>query len=79
MTHFQSIKANTGVPYDEMVFFDDESRNAEVGNRLGVHFHLVGHEGLDVNAFETAVRQWRAKRKAREPGQNGNPADELLR
>ncbi|KAJ9102433.1 hypothetical protein QFC21_002833 [Naganishia friedmannii] len=35
LRHFKSIHAKTGIPYSEMLFFDDESRNKEVES-LGV-------------------------------------------
>ncbi|KAL9067078.1 MAG: hypothetical protein Q9157_006928, partial [Trypethelium eluteriae] len=35
MTHFARLHAATGIPYAEMLFFDDESRNREV-EKLGV-------------------------------------------
>ncbi|UZJ55280.1 hypothetical protein CBS101457_004600 [Exobasidium rhododendri] len=65
LTHFKSLHAKTNVPYEEMLFFDDEHRNAEVG-KLGVHFQLVGHQGTDLATFERGIREWRAKKKARE-------------
>lgn len=75
ISHFRQLHAKTGIAYDEMVFFDDEHRNAEVG-KLGVHFELVGHQGTDLATFERAIRQWRAKRKARQG--NMDAGKELL-
>lgn len=63
--HFRQIHAKTAVDYDQMIFFDDEHRNAEVGHKLGVYFELVGSQGTDLAAFERAVKQWRARQKAR--------------
>lgn len=28
--HFRELHAKTGIPYNEMVFYDDEGRNREV-------------------------------------------------
>lgn len=66
ITHFRKIQEKTGIPFEDMVFFDDEHRNAEVSTKLGVHFELVGNQGTDLATFENAIRQWRAKKKARQ-------------
>ncbi|KAL6875778.1 hypothetical protein ACP4OV_013291 [Aristida adscensionis] len=34
--HFQNIRRKTGVPYQSMLFFDDEVRNVIAANKLGV-------------------------------------------
>ncbi|CAK5278207.1 unnamed protein product [Mycena citricolor] len=34
LAHFRAIHKKTGIPYEQMLFFDDESRNREV-ERLG--------------------------------------------
>ena len=42
--HFQQLSQTMGVPFDEMLFFDDEWRNREVETQLGVTFyHICGH------------------------------------
>ncbi|MCO5566005.1 hypothetical protein L7F22_019680 [Adiantum nelumboides] len=66
ITHFRKLHEKTGIAYEDMIFFDDEYRNAEVSSKLGVHFELVGHQGTDLATFENAIRQWRAKKKARQ-------------
>ena len=30
LKHFRALHERTGIPYTDMLFFDDESRNAEV-------------------------------------------------
>ncbi|KAJ3834840.1 magnesium-dependent phosphatase-1 [Lentinula raphanica] len=45
LTHFKRLHKKMGIPYSEMLFFDDEHRNREV-EELGVTFHLV-QNGLD--------------------------------
>ncbi|GAA5898842.1 Mg-dependent acid phosphatase [Sporobolomyces salmoneus] len=57
ITHFQELHKKTGIPYEEMVFFDDESRNREVTN-LGVTFVLVGN-GVNRALFESGLESWR--------------------
>ncbi|TKY90552.1 hypothetical protein EX895_000550 [Sporisorium graminicola] len=65
ITHFRKLHADSGIPYEDMIFFDDEYRNAEVGSKLGVHFVEVGHQGTDLGLVEKAIREWRAKKAAR--------------
>ncbi|KAF7985491.1 hypothetical protein HWV62_5278 [Athelia sp. TMB] len=57
LAHFRKIHQKTGIPYSEMLFFDDEARNREVA-RLGVTFHHVPH-GVDAAAFEAGLGEWR--------------------
>lgn len=73
ITHFRKLHADAGVSYEDSLFFDDESRNSEVGSRLGVHFVLVGHAGLDLATFTSGVAEWRAKQAVR--GGHGTTAD----
>lgn len=35
--HFKELHGKTGIPYNEMVFYDDEGRNREVES-LGMFF-----------------------------------------
>ncbi|KAL7008053.1 hypothetical protein EMMF5_002235 [Cystobasidiomycetes sp. EMM_F5] len=60
LTHFRSIHKKTRIPYEEMVFFDDESRNREVA-KLGVTFVLVPH-GVDRAIYEKGLQDWRDSR-----------------
>lgn len=66
------------VAYSESIFFIffSRHRNAEVG-KLGVHFQLVGNQGTDLATFERGVKEWRAKKKARDGSLNAG--DELLK
>ncbi|TQD91364.1 hypothetical protein C1H46_023043 [Malus baccata] len=41
--HFQRIHATTGVPFTEMLFFDDEDRNIQTVSKMGVTSVLVGN------------------------------------
>ncbi|KAJ9125802.1 hypothetical protein QFC24_002586 [Naganishia onofrii] len=59
LRHFKSIHAKTGIPYSEMLFFDDEARNKEVES-LGVTMHLV-RNGVDRSAFSKGVAEWRKR------------------
>ncbi|KAF2231225.1 hypothetical protein EV356DRAFT_507161 [Viridothelium virens] len=59
MTHFARLHAATGIPYAEMLFFDDESRNREV-EKLGVVMCLV-RDGVTRAEVDRGVRSWRAR------------------
>jgi magnesium-dependent phosphatase 1 len=60
--HFSSLHATTGIPYNEMIFFDDEMRNKEVEQKLGVHFvHVPG--GMTLELFISAVKEFSRKRQ----------------
>jgi magnesium-dependent phosphatase 1 len=60
-THFQRIKKRSGVQYEEMLFFDDESRNRDV-EELGVVMQLV-RDGVTVKEVDGGVRRWRERNK----------------
>ncbi|CAG9461600.1 unnamed protein product [Pedinophyceae sp. YPF-701] len=56
--HFQKIKSDTGVPYSEMIFFDDEDRNIHAINRIGVVAVDVSRRGTDVAALKEALDRY---------------------
>ncbi|XP_066528868.1 magnesium-dependent phosphatase 1 [Hoplias malabaricus] len=41
VNHFRRLHADSGVPFSEMMFFDDETRNITEVSELGVHSVLV--------------------------------------
>lgn len=55
ITHFVKLQKATGLRYEEMLFFDDESRNRNVES-LGVHMQLVSWRGLLVDTILTSNR-----------------------
>lgn len=59
--HFSSLHAITGIPYDKMIFFDDEMRNKEVNHKLGVHFVYVP-DGMSYELFLSAIKEFANKR-----------------
>ena len=54
------IQKQSGVPYEEMLFFDDEVRNRNVEG-LGVMMWLV-RDGVTRGEVDKAVREWRRRR-----------------
>ncbi|KAK0643752.1 acid phosphatase-domain-containing protein [Cercophora newfieldiana] len=58
--HFEVISRRTGIPYDQMLFFDDERPNREV-EKLGVTMRLVD-DGLSWGELERGIHQWRRNR-----------------
>ena len=57
--HFKSIQKKSGVAYEEMLFFDDESRNRNVED-LGVMMQLV-RNGVTRSEVDEGVRRWRER------------------
>jgi len=55
--HFKALHNKTGLPYTEMLFFDDEHRNKEV-EKLGVTFVLV-RNGMNKALLRSGLEQWR--------------------
>jgi magnesium-dependent phosphatase 1 len=58
-THFTRINRDSGIAYDEMLFFDDESRNKNV-EVLGVTMWLV-RDGVTRNEIDAGVKSWRTR------------------
>ena len=65
-THFQRLREKSGVPLEEMLFFDDEVRNRNV-EALGVTMCLV-RDGVTRQEVDRGVREWRKRREERERG-----------
>ncbi|KAI9454717.1 magnesium-dependent phosphatase-1 [Russula earlei] len=60
IAHFKQLHKKTGIPYSEMLFFDDEMRNKEVQSLGGVFCCLV-HRGVDNACFEQGLQNWRSQ------------------
>jgi magnesium-dependent phosphatase 1 len=58
-THFERIHRDSGIEYEEMLFFDDESRNKNV-EVLGVVMQLV-RDGVTTREVDAGVRSWRKR------------------
>ncbi|KAG6332719.1 hypothetical protein ID866_6373 [Astraeus odoratus] len=59
--HFKELHKKTGLPYSEMLFFDDERRNRNV-EKLGVTFILVPlGRGLDNQLLQEGIREWQKR------------------
>ena len=61
-THMTRLQKATGSAYEDILFFDDESRNRNVES-LGVCFWLV-RDGVTKGEIDNGIREWR-KRKDR--------------
>ncbi|XP_060175909.1 uncharacterized protein LOC132606433 [Lycium barbarum] len=55
--HFQKISRRTGVPYKEMLFFDDEDRNIEAVSKMGVTSILVD-DGVNLEALRQGLSEF---------------------
>jgi magnesium-dependent phosphatase 1 len=58
-THFAKLQKKSGLEYEEMLFFDDESRNKNV-ETLGVVMQLVKN-GVSMKEIDRGVEAWRKK------------------
>jgi magnesium-dependent phosphatase 1 len=58
-THFAKLQKKSGVEYEEMLFFDDESRNKNV-ETLGVVMQLVKN-GMSKKEVDRGIEAWRKK------------------
>ena len=58
-THFERIHRDSGIAYEDMLFFDDESRNKNV-EVLGVTMRLI-RDGVTRNEIDEGVRSWRKR------------------
>ena len=64
-THFAKIQKQSGVAYENMLFFDDEIRNRNVEG-LGVVMWLVSN-GVTRTEVDRGIREWRRR--------NGKPVE----
>jgi magnesium-dependent phosphatase 1 len=60
--HFRKLQKSSGVEFQEMLFFDDESRNRNV-EELGVVMQLV-RSGVSVREVDAGVERWRERNRA---------------
>ena len=58
-THFQKLQKKSGLPFEGMLFFDDESRNRNV-ETLGVVMHLV-RDGVTRAEVDRGIEAWRKR------------------
>ncbi|KAK1439995.1 hypothetical protein QVD17_05820 [Tagetes erecta] len=55
--HFKKIQQKTNVPYESMLFFDDEDRNIESVSKMGVTSILVNN-GVTLGAFRQGLTRF---------------------
>ncbi|KAK9286871.1 hypothetical protein L1049_015277 [Liquidambar formosana] len=55
--HFQRIHRRTGVPFNSMLFFDDEDRNIQAVSQMGVTSILVGN-GVNLGALRQGLTEF---------------------
>ena len=57
--HFAELHKTSGIAYEDMLFFDDESQNRNVES-LGVVMRLV-EDGVTFEEVEAGVKDWRLR------------------
>ncbi|PIA52304.1 hypothetical protein AQUCO_01000283v1 [Aquilegia coerulea] len=55
--HFQRIHSRTGVPFNSMLFFDDEDRNIEAVSQLGVT-SILADDGVNLEALRQGLTEF---------------------
>ncbi|KAL2641353.1 hypothetical protein R1flu_008940 [Riccia fluitans] len=55
--HFQRIHHKTGIPYKEMLFFDDEDRNIQAVTQIGVTCVHVNN-GVNIGALNRGLQKF---------------------
>ncbi|KAF3024143.1 hypothetical protein E8E14_006846 [Neopestalotiopsis sp. 37M] len=58
--HFEALGKRTGIPFTDMLFFDDESRNRDT-ETLGVTMWLI-RDGVTWGEIEKGILEWRRRR-----------------
>ncbi|CAM6126642.1 unnamed protein product [Calypogeia fissa] len=58
--HFTALNEKTGIPYNSMLFFDDELKNIVAASRLGVT-GIVVREGLDLKSLEKGLNAFASR------------------
>lgn len=56
LVHFEALQEDSGVPYEEMLFFDDEMRNIREVSTLGVTCVYVS-DGMTRAVFDEGLEQ----------------------
>lgn len=61
VSHFKALHMRTGIPFEKMIFFDDEPRNIHEVSALGVNCVLVpqglSYELYKVNSIQIMTRE----------------------
>ncbi|GAQ82904.1 Haloacid dehalogenase-like hydrolase (HAD) superfamily protein [Klebsormidium nitens] len=60
--HFKALLQGTKVPYEDMLFFDDEDRNVDTISPMGVKCVLV-EDGVNLSALREGLAKFQKSRK----------------
>ncbi|OMO85246.1 Magnesium-dependent phosphatase-1, eukaryotic/arcaheal type [Corchorus capsularis] len=63
--HFQRIHSRTGIPFNSMLFFDDENRNIQAVSKMGVTSIYVGN-GVNLGALRQGLTEFTENQNASE-------------
>ncbi|KAJ1387018.1 Magnesium-dependent phosphatase-1, eukaryotic/archaeal-type [Sesbania bispinosa] len=69
--HFQRIHLGTGVPFNSMLFFDDDNKNIQAVSKMGVTSILV-RDGVNLGAFKEGLTKFSQNRDASKNKQKRN-------
>mmetsp|Transcript_39756 Transcript_39756/g.64558 ORF Transcript_39756/g.64558 Transcript_39756/m.64558 type:complete len:132 (-) Transcript_39756:1488-1883(-) len=60
--HLQNISQETGISFEDMVFFDDQMYNLKAVSKLGVACYHVPNKGITHDAWKKMVQTFRTHR-----------------
>ncbi|XVE49474.1 hypothetical protein DITRI_Ditri01bG0085100 [Diplodiscus trichospermus] len=63
--HFQRIHSRTGIPFNSMLFFDDENRNIQAVSKMGVTSIYVSN-GVNLGALRQGLKEFTENQNASE-------------
>ncbi|BBN11630.1 magnesium-dependent phosphatase 1 [Marchantia polymorpha subsp. ruderalis] len=70
--HFQKIHQKTGIPYNSMLFFDDEDRNIQAVGHMGVKSVQV-HNGVNLAALKAGLQKFAGTENMEPQGRRVRP------
>ena len=59
--HFRALRADSSIPFSEMLFFDDMPENVSAAEVQGTTSVLLGRMGLTLEAFTGGLQRWRQR------------------
>ncbi|MBA0687987.1 hypothetical protein Goari_005798, partial [Gossypium aridum] len=66
--HFRRIQTRTGIPFNSMLFFDDEDWNIEAASKMGVTSIYVDN-GVNLRALRRGLTQFTENQNASDKNQ----------
>jgi len=62
ITHFKKLQSLSGIPYEDMIFFDDEYRNIKDVSSLGVTCMFIPDDGVTWESYRKGIELFQENR-----------------